>query len=98
MADPGGSNRPRPPPPPRASFRRFFFFFAFHPGGRSGRRTVPLPHNVNDVKKKIKEKTVSELSDFFRPRGIWIPGPPFSQILDPPVEREMDRGRMVEEQ
>ena len=25
----------------------FFFFFAFHPGGRSGRQTVPLPHNVN---------------------------------------------------
>ena len=25
----------------------FFSFFACHPGGRSGRRTVPLPNNVN---------------------------------------------------
>ena len=42
----GGANRPRPPP--------FFsgLFFACHPGGRSGRRMVPLPNNVNDAHKK----------------------------------------------
>ena len=34
----------------------FFFFFACHPGGRSGRRTVPLPNNVNDVKICKKRK------------------------------------------
>ena len=70
----------------------FFFFFAFHPGGRSGRWPVPLPHNVNvnDAKKKSEKKCVGvplPLSDFFRPRGIWIPGPHFSQILDPPLVR-----------
>ena len=49
----------------------FFFFFACHPGGRSGRRTVPLPSNVNDAKKKKKKCVVGvpppppPLSDFF---------------------------------
>ena len=42
----GGLNRPRQPPPPFFP-PFFFFFFAFHPRGRSGRRTVPPPHNVN---------------------------------------------------
>ena len=76
-------------------FRGFFFFFACHPGGRSGRRMVPLHNNVNDAK-KISEKDVSEsppppppqwatFSGLARHRGIWIPGPPFSQILDPPL-------------
>ena len=44
----GGPNRPLAPPPP--FWGRFFFFFfyflPFHPGGWSGRRTVPIPHNV----------------------------------------------------
>ena len=29
-------------------FRHFLFFFACHPGGRSGRRRVPLHNNVNE--------------------------------------------------
>ena len=36
----------------------FFFFLLVTPGGRSGRRTVPLPNNVNDVK-NCKEKKKS---------------------------------------
>ena len=44
----GGPNRPRPPLlSDDFNFFGLFFFFACHPGGRSGRRTVPLPNNVN---------------------------------------------------
>ena len=50
-----------------------FFFWPFHPGGQSGRQTIPLPHNVND-----DSATFSGLA---RHRGVWIPGPLFSQIL-----------------
>ena len=60
-----GPNRPRPP---------FFFFlsFPFHPGGRSGRRTVPLPHNVDDAKKCVRvPPPPPPLSDLFQAwRGI----------------------------
>ena len=52
MADPGGGRIGRGPPFFRtilifSGIFFFFFFFACHPGGRSGRRTVPLPNNVN---------------------------------------------------
>ena len=73
----GGGWVQTPPPPPFGYVNFFFFFFfAYHPGGRSGRRTVPLPNNVNDVKNCKEKKNVSEsppppppppLSDFFRP-------------------------------
>ena len=92
----GGGAIGRGPPPPY--FQPIFCFcFAFHPWGRSGRRTVPLLHNVlSDAKKKFwKKKNVSESPPppppppaerlFQAWRGIWIPGPPFSQILDPPL-------------
>ena len=41
------------------------FFFPFYRGGRSGRRTVPLPHNVNDAppKKKNKKKKKTEKTE-----------------------------------
>ena len=53
----GGWGSTPPPPPPLAMYFFFFlFFFACHPGGRSGRRTVPLPNNVNDVKNCKGEK------------------------------------------
>ena len=68
-------------------FFRPCFFFCFHPRGRSGRRTVyPPPHNVNAATTQNQGGCVGvppPLSDFFRHRSIWIPGPPFSQILDP---------------
>ena len=49
VADPGGGGPNRPRPPLLSDdFNLFvFFFFACHPGGRCGRRTVPLPNNVN---------------------------------------------------
>ena len=62
----GGSGGSNPPFEIGFFFFFFFFFFACHPGGRSGRRTVPLPNNVNDA----KQKNVSEsppLISFFRP-------------------------------
>ena len=79
----GGANRPRPPPLFRLKKRNF------HPGGRSGRRTVPLPHNVNDAKRVPPPPSPhwTTFSCLARHRGIWIPGPPFSQILDPPLAR-----------
>ena len=45
----GGARIGRGPP--------FFgrFFVACHPGGRSGRRMVPLPDNVNDGKKNLRK-------------------------------------------
>ena len=61
MANPrggGGQNPLRPPPPfPAVCFSSCF---PFHPRGRSGRRTVPPPHNVSVAKKKKKKKNVSE--------------------------------------
>ena len=53
----GGAESAVAPPPP--IFRPFFglvFFFAFHPGGRFGRRTVPLHQNINDATKKFRRK------------------------------------------
>ena len=75
-----------PPPPPHWLCNCFcFVVVACHPGGRSGRRTVPLPNNVNDVK-IVREKNVSEspppppppprsatFSDLARHRGIKNP-------------------------
>ena len=92
----GGGRIGRGPPPPffsaEFSFWGGFFFFACHPGGRSGGLMVPLPNNVNDAKKISEKKCVgvpppplSDFSGLARHRGIWIPGPPFSQILDPPL-------------
>ena len=87
----GGPNRPRPPPPLFRSFFYFYFFiiiiyfffvFACHPGGRSGRRTVPLPNNVNDATTKQKITGKKMCRSLARHR---ISGPPFSQILDPPL-------------
>ena len=65
-----------------SGFFFFFFFFACHPGGRSGRRTVPLPNNVNVGPKNSGGKmcrsppphwaTFSGLAGFFI-----FPAPPF---------------------
>ena len=64
VSDPGGGGGGgrrigRGPP----FFGRFFFFrpfssffFACHPGGRSGRRTVPLPNNIYDANENQGEK------------------------------------------
>ena len=38
----------------------FVVVVAFHPGGRSSRRMLPLPHNVNEGKKMSGGKNVSE--------------------------------------
>ena len=71
----------RSPPPPPPFLGPFLFCFAFHPGGRSGRRTVPLlyPINVNDGKKKMCRSPPPppppRWATFFRP-GV------ASQLLD----------------
>ena len=78
VADPGGEGQIGPRSP---LFRPFFF--AFHPGGRSGKQTVPLPHNVNHAKKSTPKKKKKksggkkcvgappppppQLNEFFRP-------------------------------
>ena len=55
----GGSNRPRPTPLLGAFLCVFSFLFCFSPRGRSGWRTVPLPHIVNVAKiKKNQDKCV----------------------------------------
>ena len=96
VADPGGGRIGRGPPFFRTIlifsglyyyyffFFFFFFFFACHPGGRSGRRTVPLPNNVNVGPKNSGGKMCRSppppppLSDFFRPDGEFrFPAPPF---------------------
>ena len=68
VADPG--------PLPFSGRFFFFFFFARHPGGRSGRRMVPLYTIMLMTAKKCKGKNVldsppppppPQLSDFFRP-------------------------------
>ena len=43
------------PPPPKFQVG-FFFVFACHPGGRCCVPRVPLPNNVNDVRKLFGEK------------------------------------------
>ena len=83
VADPGDRIGRAPPPPP---FRPFFS--SFHSRGRSGRRTVPPLHNVNvahNNKKCVGVPPPPPQRLFQAWRGIWIPGPPFSQILDPPL-------------
>ena len=83
VADQGGPNRPRPPPLLSDDFNFFgrFFFFCLPPRRSSGRRTVPLPNNVNVGPKNSGEKYVGvppPLSDFFRPGGEFrFPAPPF---------------------
>ena len=69
---------------------------AFHPRGLSDRRTIPPPHNVNVAQKRNSGGGGGNMSDSPPPpppplndlaqhRGICIPGPPFSQILHPPL-------------
>ena len=85
----GGFGGVQPPPPPLAMS---IFFFACHPGGRSGRRTIPLPNNVNDAKNCQEKKMCRSpppppppppLSDFFRPgavsRNLLSKTPPFKK-------------------
>ena len=51
-----------------------FVVVAFHPGGRSGRRTVPLPHNENDARKKKSEKKICvgvEIVDQIKWTSTW---------------------------
>ena len=63
-----------PPPPkfqvggiiPPLNFRwAFFFFFACHPGGRCCVPRVPLPNNVNDVRKLSPPPPPPPLISFF---------------------------------
>ena len=60
----GGGSNPlpfvrNPPPPP-------LFFFSCHPGGRSGRRTVPLPNGVARLSTLMRSgKKVSEFPATF---------------------------------
>ena len=54
------------------------------------RCSVAAGPTINWAKRfSISDNKIIILADFFyfraRHRGIWIPGPPFSQILDPPL-------------
>ena len=70
-----------------------FHFFAFHHRGRSCRRTVPLPHNVNVsrifvwVRKKMWQYRIPGSWILDLPLSIYFAPPPFSQILNPPLCR-----------
>ena len=54
----------------------FFFFFACHPGGRSGRRTVPLPNNVNVGPKNSGEKWCLRDTQSLQKELLSLPPPP----------------------
>ena len=96
MADPGGGGAESAAVPPffgRLLFlSAFFFFFLVNPGGRSGRRMVPLHSNVINGKKISGEKKcVGAIVDFDQmwfifqhnlPRAVHTLLPSVLQCLD----------------
>ena len=74
----GGPNRPRPPLFSADCFFFFFFFLLFTPEVGSGRRTVPLPHNVNDEKNTHTTTTTTTTENSESPPP---PPPPLSDFL-----------------
>ena len=64
----------------------FCFLFAFHPGGRSGRRTVAKNKSGKNVSGSPTPPPAERLFQAWRGIAAFgFPAFPFSQILDPPL-------------